>query len=65
MKFISKAASLRLDTFKRMLALSAMVFGIFLFAAGCGKDGKIYGYLEHDGVVTFLSVGGFPSYVYY
>ena len=42
-----------------------MALALVLLAVGCGKDGKIYGYMEWDGVVQLGSyVEGFPSYVY-
>ncbi len=38
-----------------------LVLGAVLFAASCGKDGNIYGFVDWDGTLYASSIGGFPA----
>jgi len=43
----------------------AVALGLVLLLAGCGKAGKIYGSVDHDGIWQDGYIGGFPSNGYF
>ena|SRR5271157_5181548 len=47
------------------IGVALLVVGACMLAAGCGKDGSIYGSMVWDQYFNYLSIGGFPTNISY